>query len=64
VIYLFLRSASATIIASLAVPISLIASCAAMYAFNFSSLHEVQPANHARESQHKLRVPNEQPPLP
>ena len=36
VIYLFLRSAAATIIASLAVPISLIASCAAMYAFNFS----------------------------
>ncbi|HEX5281595.1 MAG TPA: efflux RND transporter permease subunit, partial [Micropepsaceae bacterium] len=36
VIFLFLRSASATIIPSLAVPISLIASCAAMYAFNFS----------------------------
>ncbi len=36
VIFLFLRSAAATIIASLAVPISLIASCAAMYAFNFS----------------------------
>ena len=35
-IFLFLRSAAATIIASLAVPISLIASCAAMYAFNFS----------------------------
>ena len=36
VIFLFLRSAAATIIPSLAVPISLIASCAAMYAFNFS----------------------------
>src|ERR1700730_8918236 len=36
VIFLFRRSAAATIIASLAVPISLIASCAAMYAFNFS----------------------------
>ena len=36
VIFLFLRSAAATIIASLAVPISLIATCAAMYAFNFS----------------------------
>jgi HAE1 family hydrophobic/amphiphilic exporter-1 len=36
VIFLFLRSAVATIIPSLAVPISLIASCAAMYAFNFS----------------------------
>ena len=36
VIFLFLRSAAATIIPSLAVPISLIASCAAMYLFNFS----------------------------
>ena len=36
VIFLFLRSPTATIIPSLAVPISLIASCAAMYAFNFS----------------------------
>jgi HAE1 family hydrophobic/amphiphilic exporter-1 len=36
VIFLFLRSASATIIPSLAVPISLIATCAVMYAFNFS----------------------------
>ncbi|MBV8575217.1 MAG: efflux RND transporter permease subunit, partial [Acetobacteraceae bacterium] len=36
VIFLFLRSAAATIIPSLAVPISLIATCAAMYLFNFS----------------------------
>jgi HAE1 family hydrophobic/amphiphilic exporter-1 len=36
VIFLFLRSGTATIIPSLAVPISLIASCAAMYLFNFS----------------------------
>jgi hydrophobic/amphiphilic exporter-1 (mainly G- bacteria), HAE1 family len=36
VIYMFLRSAAATIIPSLAVPISLIATCAAMYAFGFS----------------------------
>jgi HAE1 family hydrophobic/amphiphilic exporter-1 len=36
VIFLFLRSAAATIIPALAVPISLIATCAAMYAFNFS----------------------------
>ena len=36
VIFLFLRSTSATIIPSLAVPISLIASCAAMYVFNYS----------------------------
>jgi HAE1 family hydrophobic/amphiphilic exporter-1 len=36
VIFLFLRSPTATVIPSLAVPISLIASCAAMYAFNFS----------------------------
>ena len=36
VIFLFLRSASATIIPALAVPISLIATCAAMYAFGFS----------------------------
>src|SRR6202166_2245518 len=39
VIFLFLRTTAATIIASLAVPISLIASCAAMYAFNFSILY-------------------------
>jgi HAE1 family hydrophobic/amphiphilic exporter-1 len=36
VIFLFLRSAAATIIPALAVPISLIAACAAMYAFGFS----------------------------
>jgi HAE1 family hydrophobic/amphiphilic exporter-1 len=36
VIFLFLRSASATIIPALAVPVSLIGTCAAMYAFNFS----------------------------
>ena len=36
VIFLFLRSASATIIPGLAVPISLIGTCAAMYAFDFS----------------------------
>jgi hydrophobic/amphiphilic exporter-1 (mainly G- bacteria), HAE1 family len=36
VIFLFLRSASATIIPSLAVPISLIGTCAAIYAFGFS----------------------------
>ncbi len=36
VIFLFLRSAAATIIPALAVPISLIATCAAMYAFGFS----------------------------
>jgi HAE1 family hydrophobic/amphiphilic exporter-1 len=36
VIFLFLRSAAATIIPSLAVPISLITTCAAMYAFGFS----------------------------
>src|SRR3954469_3771448 len=36
VIFLFLRSATATIIPALAVPISLIATCAAMYAFDFS----------------------------
>jgi HAE1 family hydrophobic/amphiphilic exporter-1 len=36
VIFLFLRSAAATIIPSLAVPISLIATFAAMYAFGFS----------------------------
>src|SRR3979409_1868702 len=35
-IFLFLRSVSATIIPALAVPISLIATCAAMYAFGFS----------------------------
>ena len=36
VIFLFLRSASATIIPALAVPVSLIGTCALMYAFNFS----------------------------
>ncbi|MCX7315192.1 MAG: efflux RND transporter permease subunit [Alphaproteobacteria bacterium] len=36
VIFLFLRSATATIIPALAVPISLVATCAAMYAFDFS----------------------------
>src|SRR3954470_1659052 len=36
VIFLFLRTISATIIPALAVPISLIATCAVMYAFNFS----------------------------
>src|SRR5207248_4260180 len=36
VIFLFLRSASATIIPALAVPVSLITTCAAMYAFGFS----------------------------
>jgi hydrophobic/amphiphilic exporter-1 (mainly G- bacteria), HAE1 family len=36
VIYLFLRSASATIIPALAVPVSLIGTCAAMYALGFS----------------------------
>src|SRR5471032_872288 len=36
VIFLFLRSATATIIPALAVPISLIFTCAAMYAFDFS----------------------------
>src|SRR5713101_3320863 len=36
VIFLFLRSVSATLIPALAVPISLIATCAAMYAFDFS----------------------------
>jgi hydrophobic/amphiphilic exporter-1 (mainly G- bacteria), HAE1 family len=36
VIFLFLRSASATIIPSLAVPISLIGTCAAIYALGFS----------------------------
>jgi len=36
VIFLFLRSASATLIPSLAVPVSLIATCGAMYAFGFS----------------------------
>ena len=36
VIFLFLRSLSATLIPALAVPISLIATCAAMYAFGFS----------------------------
>jgi hydrophobic/amphiphilic exporter-1 (mainly G- bacteria), HAE1 family len=36
VIFLFLRSASATIIPTLAVPISLVGTCAAMYAFGFS----------------------------
>jgi HAE1 family hydrophobic/amphiphilic exporter-1 len=36
VIFLFLRKLSATIIPALAVPISLIGTCAAMYAFGFS----------------------------
>ncbi|MDO9414249.1 MAG: efflux RND transporter permease subunit [Pseudolabrys sp.] len=36
VIFLFLRKVSATVIPALAVPISLIATCAAMYAFGFS----------------------------
>jgi hydrophobic/amphiphilic exporter-1 (mainly G- bacteria), HAE1 family len=36
VIFLFLRSASATAIPALAVPISLIATCAAMYVFGYS----------------------------
>jgi HAE1 family hydrophobic/amphiphilic exporter-1 len=36
VIFLFLRSATATIIPALAVPISLIGTCAMMYAFDFS----------------------------
>jgi HAE1 family hydrophobic/amphiphilic exporter-1 len=36
VIFLFLRSLSATIIPSLAVPVSLIGTCAAMYVFGFS----------------------------
>ena len=36
VIFLFLRSASATAIAALALPISLVGTCAAMYAFGFS----------------------------
>src|SRR3954469_4082153 len=36
VIFLFLRTVSATVIPALAVPISLIATCAVMYAFNFS----------------------------
>src|ERR1700756_3204248 len=36
VIFLFLRKVTATVIPTLAVPISLIATCAAMYAFGFS----------------------------
>lgn len=36
VIFLFLRSGAATIIPALAVPVSLIGTCAAMYAFGFS----------------------------
>src|SRR5712671_4097367 len=36
VIFLFLRSAAATVIPALAVPISLIATCAAMYLFGYS----------------------------
>jgi hydrophobic/amphiphilic exporter-1 (mainly G- bacteria), HAE1 family len=36
VIFLFLRSGTATIIPALAVPISLIGTCAAMYAFDYS----------------------------
>src|SRR5665213_2421241 len=37
VIFLFLRSGTATIIPAMAVPISLIGTCAAMYALNFST---------------------------
>ncbi len=36
VIFLFLRKVSATFIPALAVPVSIIGTCAAMYAFNFS----------------------------
>ena len=36
VIFLFLRSAAATIIPALAVPVSIVGTCALMYAFNFS----------------------------
>ena len=36
VIFLFLRKVSATIIPALAVPVSLIGTCAVMYAFGFS----------------------------
>jgi HAE1 family hydrophobic/amphiphilic exporter-1 len=36
VIYLFLRSVPATVIPALAVPVSLIGTCAAMYALGFS----------------------------
>jgi HAE1 family hydrophobic/amphiphilic exporter-1 len=36
VIFLFLRSAAATVIPSLAVPVSLVSTCALMYAFGFS----------------------------
>jgi hydrophobic/amphiphilic exporter-1 (mainly G- bacteria), HAE1 family len=36
VIFLFLRSVSATVIPALAVPVSLVGTCAAMYVFNFS----------------------------
>jgi HAE1 family hydrophobic/amphiphilic exporter-1 len=36
VIFLFLRSAAATVIPTLAVPVSLISTCALMYAFGFS----------------------------
>src|SRR5665213_3665288 len=36
VIFLFLRKVSATIIPALAVPVSLVSTCAAMYAFGFS----------------------------
>jgi HAE1 family hydrophobic/amphiphilic exporter-1 len=36
VIFLFLRSVSATIIPALAVPVSIVGTCAAMYAFGFS----------------------------
>ena len=35
VIFLFLRSVPATIIPALAVPVSLIGTCAAMYVFGF-----------------------------
>src|SRR5438105_7829470 len=39
VIFLFLRSVSATIIPALAVPVSLIGTCAAMYVFGFSIIN-------------------------
>src|SRR5256885_4008889 len=40
VIFLFLRSVSATLIPALAVPVSLIGTCAAMYVFAFSINHK------------------------
>src|SRR3989442_15618257 len=40
VIFLFLRSLSATVIPALAVPVSLIGTCAAMYALGFS-IHNI-----------------------